>query len=374
MSVIDHLYRKLKNRKADDNYRSLELKPELIDFTSNDYLGLARNTELHQSILRKLQNMPNGSTGSRLLSGNSELTMETERFLADIFQTDQVLLFDSGYMANLAILSTVPQKGDTVLYDELAHACIKDGIRLSLAQKLSFKHNDLLDLKRKLKKATGNIYVAVESVYSMDGDQCPLLELVDLVIEFKAKIIVDEAHSTGIYGRNGAGLCDHLGLSDHIFARILTFGKAMGIHGAAIAGNDKLCHFLVNFARPFIYTTAPAPYAVIVAKTSFEYIVKHQRLQKKIKEKVSFFIEHYYARGLDKKLNRIRSDHPIQSILIPGNEKVKYISKSLQESGFDVRPILSPTVALGKERIRICIHTFNTKTEISGLVDRLATI
>ncbi|MEM7108890.1 MAG: aminotransferase class I/II-fold pyridoxal phosphate-dependent enzyme, partial [Bacteroidota bacterium] len=166
MSLPGNLKRKLKARVEAGNHRALKLTSESVDFASNDYLGLARSQELQESIRNQLKGLPNGSTGSRLLSGNGKFIVETEHFLAEILSSENSLLFDSGYMANLAIFSAVPQKGDTVLYDELSHACIKDGIRLSLAHKFSFKHNNLKDLEKKLKKAQGVAYIAVESIYS----------------------------------------------------------------------------------------------------------------------------------------------------------------------------------------------------------------
>lgn len=372
MRVPDNLERKLKVRKEAGNYRTLKLRPGLIDFVSNDYLGLGRSKKLHESILKKLKNVTNGSTGSRLLSGNNKHILNTEQFLAKIFRSEKSLLFDSGYMANLAVFSTLPQKGDTILYDELAHACIKDGIRLSLASKFSFKHNDLIYLEKKLKKSKGNIYIAVESIYSMDGDECPLPELIELAGKYSARVIVDEAHSTGIYGEFGSGLCSELGLSDQVFTRIHTFGKAMGVHGAAVVGGIELHSFLINFARPFIYTTAPSPYSVNAVESTFEYLSRNGSLQNQIKNKVSFFKQQYNHACQNSKLTKIDSKHPIQSILIPGNQNAIKASERLQAAGFDVRPILSPTVPTEKERIRICLHTYNTEDEISGLIHSLA--
>ena len=373
MSEPDSLERKLANRITTGNDRSLTLKSGLVDFTSNDYLGLAANKELHNLIVDKLRGLPNGSTGSRLLSGNSNLAIDTESYLADLFSAEQALLFDSGYMANLAIFSTLPQRGDTVIYDELSHACIKDGIRLSLASKMSFKHNDLQDLHKKLERAKGTIYIALESIYSMDGDECPLDVIINLAHTFKAKIILDEAHGTGIYGKNGGGLSMKMGLEKQLFARIYTFGKALGIHGAAVAGNLPLRDYLVNFARPFIYTTAPSPYSTMAVRSAFEYLNENIQLQNEILQKIAFFGSEY-SRLAKNNYKKTNSNHAIQSIIIPGNSRVRGAAKKLQNKGYDVRPILSPTVAKGSERLRICLHTFNSREDISGLIHSLASI
>lgn len=368
------LKKDLAKRAADNNLRKLNTDQGLIDFSSNDYLGLSKNYELYQSIADKHKHHPiNGSSGSRLLAGNSQYYEEVEHKLAQLFKAESTLIFNSGYVANLAILSTIPKKGDTIIYDELAHACIKTGVRLTLAKRFSFKHNSLKDLKQKLSKATGQKFVVVESVYSMDGDECPIHEIVGLAGQYDAQIIIDEAHTTGVYGRHGSGLvCDH-DLHDKIFARIYTFGKAMGIHGAAIAGSSLLTDYLINFSRPFIFTTALPPHNLVAIEMAFEFLKNNIPLQQLSKEKVDFFNQ-AYDKSLKGKYNKIESQHPIQSLIVPGNDEVKSVSASLLKAGFDVRPILSPTVKKGEERIRICLHTYNSNDDISRLIDTLAAL
>ena len=341
----------------------------LIDFTSNDYLGLARSLELFQAIEQKVSDSAfklNGATGSRLLSGNSDYAEQIENKLSGIFKSEASLLFNSGYAANVGVLSSLPQRGDTILYDALAHACMKDGARLSLAKRFNFKHNDLHDLESKIKLATGKVFIAVESIYSMDGDQCPLKDLVDLAEKYGAVIILDEAHSTGVLGDRGAGLAVSLGLENKIDVRIYTFGKAMGIHGACVAGSSTLKDYLINFARPFIYTTARPPHSLISIECAFDFLHQNIGLQNILNKKVEYFLY---------ELNRIGevsiSKSSIQSILISGNEKTKRVAINLQQKGFDIRPILSPTVPKETERLRICLHAFNTNEEISSLIQSL---
>lgn len=349
----------LAKRKIQDSYRTLGThESNSVDFSSNDYLGLARSLELKNRILEtyKSSSPKNGSTGSRLLTGNNDLTISCEKYLAELFGFETTTLFDSGYMANLAIFSTLPQRGDTIIYDEYAHACIKDGCRLSLAKKLSFKHNDLDDLKHKLGKTEGEIYVVCESIYSMDGDQAPLKEIIRLANEFKAKVIVDEAHSTGVFGQNGSGMISALNLQADVFAVIYTFGKAMGIHGACLASKHITQEFIINYSRPFIYTTAPSPFNAISIKEAFEYLSRNPDLSVNLREKIKKF---------NALMPRFSSPSAIKSIIVGGNEATKALSKTLQLKGFDVRPILSPTVKEGSERLRICLHTFNSEEEIN---------
>lgn len=363
----------LQKKIDNDSFRQLKTVHGLIDFSSNDYLGLANSKELFEVTQRELEKIKppyNGSTGSRLLSGNSELSEALEAKLAKIFHSERTLLFNSGYTANLAVMSSLPQRGDTVIYDELAHACIKDGARLSLASRFSFKHNDLIDLEERIKRAKGNIFIAVESIYSMDGDACPLEELTKLAEKYNAVIILDEAHSTGSYGENGSGLAVQKKLEDKIPVRIYTFGKAMGVHGACVAGDETLINYLVNFARPFIYTTALPPHSLISIQCAFDFLQQNVELQKTLQSKIRLFLDE-----IEKiRLNRVSSLSAIQNVIVRGNSEVKKLAGFLQKRGFDCRPILSPTVKEGYERIRICLHSFNTENEIKELSQSLTEI
>lgn len=372
MQLESRLQKSLEKRKDQGNLRQLSHQKGSIDFYSNDYLGLARNQELFEQIKTEQQKWPsNGATGSRLLSGNHRIAEDVETQLAQIFHSEKALLFNSGYSANQSILSSVPQKGDTIIYDELSHACIKEGARLSLAKRYTFKHNSLQDLQHKLSISQGQAFVIIESVYSMDGDTAPLEEIIELCKQYEAALIIDEAHTTGVIGEAGAGFCVDKKLEDHLFARIYTFGKAMGIHGACIAGSQTMIDYLVNFARPFIYTTALPPHSILAIKCAFNYLKNNQHLQVDLKNKVSLFNQKF-DNQLAQSFTKITSNHPIQSILIPGNLEVRRIAEMLQHNDLDVRPILSPTVKKGEERLRICLHTFNSAHDISKLIDTLA--
>lgn len=370
---MDELGRQLQERldvrEQEGLLRALKYTSALVDFTSNDYLGLARSQPLFDQIhhtLDSFKTKTNGATGSRLLAGNTEYYESVEAKLADIFKAEASLILNSGYTANLAVLSSLPQRNDTILYDELAHACIKDGARLSMAKRFSFRHNDLDDLELKLKRADGNIYIAVESVYSMDGDQCPLQALVTLAEKYKAFIILDEAHSTGVYGERGSGLAVNENLHNQIAVRIYTFGKAMGIHGACIAGSKALRDYLVNFARPFIYTTALPLHSVVAIDCAFNYLHKNIYLQQQLRQNINL-----YRNAVQDLSNKTISHSSIQTAIFPGNAHSKKVAAELQQKGFDVRPILSPTVPKGSERLRICLHTFNTQHEIEALAAAL---
>ncbi|MCA6079129.1 aminotransferase class I/II-fold pyridoxal phosphate-dependent enzyme [Fulvivirga sedimenti] len=336
----------------------------LVDFSSNDYLGLARS-----DIFSGSPDGAHGSTGSRLLTGNSEEAMHTEAYLADHWSQEGVLIFPSGYMANLGLLSAVPGRHDTILYDSLSHACIKDGVRLSLANGFSFRHNDLNHLESRLKNASGQAYVVVESVYSMDGDQAPLKEIQLLCQQFEARLIIDEAHATGLAGIHGGGISE----ADNIefFARVNTFGKAVGLHGASVSGSAWLKDFLVNNSRPFIYTTAPPPHLFVQIRKAFDFLKSHPELAVRLYNNISYF---HQKSGAILNERVMPGPHAVQAVLIPGEEPVRNAAATVQAAGYDVRPILPPTVQEGTERLRICLHSYNTKEQMDGLLTILKTL
>ncbi len=363
--INNYIDQKLKERTDNGSLRTLSINNGLIDFCSNDYLGLARSEEFKQTLLDELKLYCNhfvGSTGSRLISGNDQFTEELEYEIAAYHQAESALIFNSGYDANVGLFSCIASRGDTIILDELIHASIIDGARLSNANRYTFKHNDLQSLEDKLKASKGKIFIGIESIYSMDGDMAPLAEIIALAEKYSAAVIVDEAHAAGIFGNKGRGLVERYGLCDKVFARVITFGKALGCHGAAVLGSDSLRKYLINFSRSFIYTTAASFYTHLSVKTAYKYLDESDISA--IHHKIELFKT--YAAGISSQI--IPSFSPIQSIIITGNEQAKKLASSLQKNRFDVRAILHPTVPVGKERLRICLHTFNTDEEISNLV------
>jgi len=359
---------RLSERKLADNYRTLKPENELIDFCSNDYLGFARSAELKSRIASEVDNhpdQPNGSTGSRLISGNLAYAETSEQMIAAYHGAESGLLFHSGYDANLALFSALPQKGDTIIYDELIHASIIDGARLSNANRYHFKHNNLLSLEKKLQHASGICYIVIESVYSMDGDTPPLSDILQLTQKYKAHLIVDEAHALGLYPK---GLVAHLGLDKEVFARVVTFGKALGVHGAVILGSGVLRDYLINFARPFIYSTAPPFHQLVGIKMAYALLNESTNAIQQLRENIQIFKQSLLS-GSESPL--LPSDSAIQCILFNNNGAAKAAAEKCLEAGFDVRPILSPTVPEGTERVRICIHTFNSPEDIRNLAQAL---
>ena len=375
------LYKKIKEREASDSLRGFyyHYRP-YVDFSTNDYLGYSKNELIfkatHQSLTER-GIKKNGSTGSRLLTGNSFLHETAETFISNFHKSESALIFNSGYDANVGFFSSVPQRNDIILYDEFCHASIRDGIRLSNAKSYKFKHNDLEDIKKRLNQINQNfslsveIYIVTESVFSMDGDSPNFEELVAISEKHNYYLIVDEAHALGVFGNNGEGLVQSLGLQDKVFARIMTFGKGLGCHGAAVLGSKNLKKYLMNFARSFIYTTALSPHSVTTILQSYKRLSKEEKAFEQLKTNITFFNRMKTQLGL--KSLFAYSSSSIQCAIIPGNEKVKSIANQLQEKGFDVKAILSPTVPEGQERLRFCLHSYNSEKEISEVLQLLST-
>ncbi|MBW3518544.1 pyridoxal phosphate-dependent aminotransferase family protein [Flavobacterium sp. NKUCC04_CG] len=360
----DSINKRLNARRDNGLFRSLGKPVQQIDFASNDYLGLARNSAYHEMVFEAVQaNKASlvGSTGSRLLTGNSVYVEWIEKKISRLHQVEKASLFSSGYLANLCLLSCIPQRGETVLIDEHIHRSVHDGCRLNQALKWKFKHNDLHDLEQLLMRAKGNCYVVIESLYSMDGSFAPLKEMVALCEKHKALLVVDEAHAFGVYGW---GLVAHYQLQAKVFATVVTYGKAMGCHGAAVLGSDLLQQLIINFGSPFIYSTSASMVQWIAIDKGYDFLDKHRDLPILLEDNLRFYKEQQ-----SQVVTELLS--PIQSVVIPGNRAVKEKAQQLVSHGFTVYPIVSPTVAIGQERLRICIHSFNSKDEIAQLIHHL---
>ncbi|TRX29955.1 pyridoxal phosphate-dependent aminotransferase family protein [Flavobacterium franklandianum] len=385
MKFPKNLAAKLEIRKQNNALRKLAASNNLIDFSSNDYIGFSKNKAIFEETHQYLINancIQNGATGSRLISGNHNVYQEAETYIANFHQAETALIFNSGYDANVGFFSSVPQKGDLILYDELCHASIRDGIQLSNAKSYKFKHNDFEDLEKKIVNFNGNsndnfnendsiIYIVTETVFSMDGD-CPNMEeLVAVSEKYNCCLVVDEAHALGVFGENGEGLVQMLGLQSKVFARIMTFGKGLGCHGAAIVGSHELKEYLVNFARSFIYTTGLSPHSVVTILVAYQHLKSEKQTIENLRKNIVHFNQEKNLLGL--KPMFVRSKSAIQSAIIPGNQNVKSIAGQLQEKGFDVKAILSPTVPEGQERLRFCLHSYNSREEISEVLALLST-
>jgi 8-amino-7-oxononanoate synthase len=382
------LQHKLNKRASENSVRRLGLLANGSDFSSNDYLGFSKNKTIYlaASEMLKQQNLEvNGATGSRLLSGNHQIYTDTEAIIASFHNCENALIFNSGYDANIGFFSSVPQRGDIILYDELCHASIRDGIKMSNAKAYKFSHNNLEDLLKRLQgilpenkdhlqlaegQLKQEIYIITESIFSMDGDQPDLKEIIAICKKYNAHLIIDEAHAIGVFGAHGKGLVQELDIENEVFARIITFGKALGCHGAAILGSENLKNYLLNFARSFIYTTGLPPHSIATIQAGYQELMSTDSSLVNLKSNIVILNNEIIANHLEGQF--ISSSSAIHCCLIAGNDAVKKVSKHLIHNGFDVKPILSPTVPKGEERLRICVHSYNTVEEIEQLIKQLS--
>ncbi len=374
------LLKKMADRRATGGLRSLPQNTGLVDFSSNDYLGFAQNEALFSKSFQLLltENIAqNGASGSRLLTGNHKLYGVLETLLATFHEVERALVFNSGYDANMGFFGAVPQRGDLVFYDEHIHASMRDGIRMGLAKAYKFAHNDITALEATIDQnkdglgPEGVVYVVTEAVFSMDGDSPDLKKLAKMCLSKGHHLVVDEAHAVGIFGNKGEGLVQHLGLQKQVFARIVTFGKALGGHGAAILGTEDLVDYLMNFARSFIYTTALTPHTLATIISAYGFL-QEQGLEERerLHEHIHYFGQRVEALGLARHF--LPSLSPIQSCVVAGNDKVLTLSGHLMDKGFDVKAIRSPTVPAGKERLRFCLHSTNSAEEMGLVLELLS--
>ncbi|CAK1359100.1 unnamed protein product [Cercospora beticola] len=399
----------LAKRKKNHTIRKLTTFPSTTaDFSSNDFLSLATCPNLRNAYLQELSQDPIltshlGSGGSRLLDGNSTYAEDLEKQISQFHSAPCGLLCNSGYDANTGLFSCLPQKGDYIVYDEYIHASVHDGMRLSRAKETRFfPHNDLRALRsvleqileedQNIRNGKSNIFLAVEAVYSMDGDMVPLREVVELRNELfpsrkpvsasgsltNCHIIIDEAHSTGWVGPKGRGLVSEVGLERECLIRLHTFGKAMAANGAILlCSSEVLREYLINYARPMIYTTFMSYPNLAAIKASYGVLMSGQgdilaenlrKLMRVLYERLRE-VESVLELGIeDKHLLRCPLEMPQTPIFAVLSSEPKALAAYCQQQGFVVRGIVAPTVPLGTERIRVCLHAGNTVEEIEGLV------
>lgn len=357
---------KLEKRRQSGNFRELSLVSNLIDFSSNDFLGLSRSHQLSSLVFQEWERHHShlngfGSTGSRLLTGNSRYVQELEESIAEFHGYEAGVLFSCGYMANVGLLSAVASSESAILFDSGIHVSVHDGMKLSKARLLPFRHNDLNHLEDRLKSCSnrGECFICIQSIYSTDGSQAPLWELCQLSDRYGAHLIVDEAHAVGVFGPQGRGLVAQNKLNSYVFAQVVTFGKALGTFGAIVLGNHDLKQGLINFSTSYIYTTALPFFLIAAIKCSYELFPDMDIERNQLRKLVQICSQH----GLHS------SQTQIQAIPFAGNQAAKTASKFLWENGYDVRPLLSPTVRKWHEVLRICLHAFNTEEELIFLLN-----
>jgi len=346
------------------------LPPTGSDLSSNDYLGLANHPLLKARMMDAVEREGCGSTGSRLLRGERESFAAIERRFASFKRTERSLYFSSGYLANLAVLTTFPEAGDLILSDERNHASLIDGSRLSAAKRVVFPHNDIAAVGRLLDEyhGTGQIFVVTESLFSMDGDSAPLAEYAALCRATRAALVVDEAHAVGIFGERGSGLIESTGTDEDVFVSVNTAGKALGVAGAFVAGPEWAIDYLVQRARSFIFSTAPPPSVAAALHASLTLIANEPERRAALVDRA----RHLRTRLAEAGIPVPDGSSHIVPVILGENDRAVSVAQALQSQGFDVRAIRPPTVAPGTARLRLSVNLNVTEVTLDRFVAALA--
>lgn len=359
----------LRGLERKDRLRSLAPRAGL-DFSSNDYLGLAGSPRLADAVRRALDaGTAVGPGGSRLLRGNAPEHEALEAEAAAFFGAEKALFFGGGYVANFAVLTTLPQKGDLLVLDDRIHASAHEGARAGRATPVEVPHNDLGAMEDAIRRwraavGTGRAWIAVESVYSMDGDVAPMADLAALADRYEAFLYVDEAHATGVYGPDGRGLAASFEGRENVLA-VHTCGKALGASGALVAGSRVLLDFLVNRARPFIYATAPSPLMAAAVREALAILRDEPERRERLAHLVAFAREAFARIGV------APSGSQIQPVVVGDNGRAMALAAAMQARGFDVRGVRPPTVPEGTARLRVSLTLNVTEADVAAFVAAL---
>jgi 8-amino-7-oxononanoate synthase len=343
-----------------------------IDLSSNDYLGLSSHPRLLEAAKRAIERWGMSSSASRLLSGDLELHHQLEEQVAIFKDQKKALVYNSGYQANIGIISSLCQKGDVIFSDRLNHASIADGILLSGARFFRFGHNDMDHLELLLKKERNKFKEALiitETIFSMDGDRCPLKEIVRLKEKYNCRLLLDEAHATGIFGKQGGGLAEEEGLGAKVDLIMGTFSKALGSFGAYIAGPKKIIDYLINSSRSFIYSTALPPPVIAANLVSLDLIKKEAFRRRRLLENADYFRKQLHKRGL-----RVLGSSQIIPFVVGENQQAVALSQGLQDRGYWVLPVRPPTVPAGQARLRFSLTYYHDREILDRLVDDICAI
>ncbi|MDY6386702.1 MAG: 8-amino-7-oxononanoate synthase [Fibrobacter sp.] len=385
----------LESARANNTYRSMRLmetpessrvkirmpngaSQEQVLLASNSYLDLANIDELKQAMAQAVLEWGTGSGGARLTTGNKTPHQELEEFIAKFKCEESAITFNTGYMANVGTISALCGKNDFIFSDELNHASIIDGIRLSRAKCLVYKHNDMADLRRVIQEAEkGRAYVptapvprkliVTDAVFSMDGDLANLPELLRIAKETDCLLMIDEAHATGVLGKTGRGLAEHYGCA-HADVTVGTLSKAVAAEGGFVAGPKQLTEFLKNKSRSFIFTTAMAPAVAAAACNNLRYIDTHPERVQNLRDNVQFFCDALQREGVNVEL----SPSAIVPIVIGDEAKAMQISAKLQEQGILIPAIRYPTVAKGQARLRASLMATHTREQLQTAASIIA--
>ena len=360
----------LQSLKQDDRLRSLRPRTG-IDFSSNDYLALASAPRMRRAVSAAVEaGTPIGAGGSRLLRGNCAEHESLEAEAAGFFGAEAAIFFGSGYVANFAVLTTLPQRGDLLVLDQLVHASIHEGARAGRAEFRESRHNDPNSVEATIQQwrtqgGTGRVWVVVESLYSMDGDFAPLDELVAIADRHDAFLMVDEAHATGVYGEQGRGLTTPYEGHENLIA-VHTCGKALGAAGALVTTTRVLRDFMVNRCRPFIFSTAPSPLMAVAVQEALLILREEPERRHRLTNLIAFA-----HREIGRRRGWQLSGSQIVPYIVGDNARAMALASALQARGFDIRGIRPPTVPAGTARLRISLTNNVGEDDVRAMLDAL---
>jgi 8-amino-7-oxononanoate synthase len=368
-SFLKEVRARIEAIQADGLHRKLAL-PEGIDFSSNDYLGLSRHPRLREAVCRAAEGEDLFAPASRLLRGHTRGHQALEERLARFKGTESALLFSSGYQANLGLLAALIRSDDTVLSDEHNHASIVDGLRSSGCRLVRYPHLEAPALEAALKDrpARGRVFLVTESLFSMDGDVAPLDAYARLAEAHGAVLIVDDAHATGVYGRRRSGLTEHFGVEKKAMAIVSTLGKALGVFGAFVAGPAVVIEYLINKARPFIFTTALPPILLAAVGASLDVLQEEPWRAERAVTLASRLRSTLRGQGLD----CLQSEGPIVPVLLRESSTALRVAEAVRRRGYDVRAVRPPAVPPRTARIRVSVHADRSEEEVDGLASAIA--
>lgn len=385
MSKLEYMHDLVEGLKKDGVYRELPINygpcanrimlnhKEVINLSSNNYLGLATHPRVKQKAIEAVEKYGAGTGSVRTIVGNQDLLEELEELLAKFKEEEAVVCFQSGLNCNIGTIQAIVQKGDLIVSDALNHASIIDGTRLSKADKTVYKHSDMEDLERVLKENRDtykNVLIITDGVFSMDGDLANLLEIVRLANKYDCLTYVDDAHGSGVLGRSGRGTVDHFGLHGQIDFIVGTLSKAIGVVGGYVATKKIVKEWLLHRARPLLFSTALPPAAIGATIESVKMLMESEEYTKKLWDNARYFKAKMKELGFDIG----HSATPITPVMIGNEAKTMEFSRELLKAGVFVSGIVFPTVPIGTGRLRVMISAMHTKEDLDNALEAFATV
>lgn len=362
------LYRMLNEFSSSQSKQTMINGKEMLLFSSNNYLEMSLHPAVKKAAVEAIETYGVGSGGSRLTTGNYDVHRQLEERIASFHQTEKALVFNTGYMTNVGVISTIADRDFIIYSDELNHASIIDGCRLSRAKTVVYKHNDMNDLAEKVRQNKGKKgLIVTDSVFSMDGDLANLPEIIRIAKDNRLLTMVDDAHGVGVIGRTGRGVSEYFNCGQEIDIKVGTLSKAIGSEGGYVCGKQDLIDYLKNKARSFIFSTALSPAVIAASKAAFDVLENDDTLVSKLQDNISYMKAQ--LKTLDAPI--LADDSAIMAVIIGGANEAVALSQSLARDGFYVPAIRPPTVPENGSRLRITVMASHTKEEIARLVNAL---